>query len=164
MVFYFGNQIGQASAKLLAYGILHMRGVGGQPGWFWLFALMGAFTVLGGIVYGLFLPDSFAKPHSVFLPKRQIFTEREIHILRTRVLIDDPMKGKKKKNIGKAGFKKAVSPLSNLMFSLLKKTVIIIVPVPELARMGSLLHQLVQQRASARLRYIRPYYCGQLRV
>jgi MFS family permease len=107
MVFYFGNQIGQASAKLLAYGILHMRGVGGQPGWFWLFALMGAFTVLGGIIYGLFLPDSFNRPHSCFLPKRQIFTDREVHILRTRVLIDDPMKGKKKKKIGKAGFKKA---------------------------------------------------------
>jgi predicted MFS family arabinose efflux permease len=107
MVFYFGNQIGQASAKLLAYGILHMRGVGGQPGWFWLFALMGAFTVASGIVYGLLLPDSFARPHSCFLPRRQIFTDREIHILRNRVLIDDPMKGKKKKKIGKAGFKKA---------------------------------------------------------
>jgi len=41
MIFYFGNQFGQASAKLLAYGILHMRGVAGQPGWFWLFVLMG---------------------------------------------------------------------------------------------------------------------------
>ena len=35
MVFYFGNQFGQASSKLLAYGILHMRGVGGKAGWFW---------------------------------------------------------------------------------------------------------------------------------
>lgn len=32
MFFYFGNQFGQASAKLLAFGILHMRGVGGKPG------------------------------------------------------------------------------------------------------------------------------------
>jgi hypothetical protein len=74
---------------------------------------MGAFTVLGGIIYGLFLPDSFNRPHSCFLPKRQIFTDREVHILRTRVLIDDPMKGKKKKKIGKAGFKKAVSGRSS---------------------------------------------------
>jgi MFS family permease len=107
MIFYFGNQLGQASAKLLAYGILHMRGVGDKPGWFWLFALMGAFTVLGGIIYGLFLPDSFANPHSTFLPKRRIFTEREIHILQTRVLLDDPMKGKKKKKIGKDAFARA---------------------------------------------------------
>ncbi len=34
MFFYFGNQFGQASSKLLAYGILHMRGVAGKAGWF----------------------------------------------------------------------------------------------------------------------------------
>ena len=109
MVFYFGNQIGQASAKLLAFGILHMRGVGGQPGWFWLFALMGAFTVLGGFVFGFFLPDSFRNPRSTFLPNVQWFTERELHILQTRVLIDDPMKGRKKKRIGGDAFKRTVS-------------------------------------------------------
>lgn len=107
MVFYFGNQIGQASAKLLAYGILHMRGVGGQPGWFWLFALMGSFTVLGGFVFGFFLPDSFKRPQSTFLPKITFFTERELHILQTRVLLDDPMKGKKKNKIGLDAFKRA---------------------------------------------------------
>ncbi len=120
MVFYFGNQIGQASAKLLAFGILHMRGVGGQPGWFWLFALMGAFTVLSGFVFGFCLPDSFRNPHSTFLPKFSWFTPREIHILQTRVLIDDPMKGQKKKSIPLSSFKKAASghrlqhPLPNI--------------------------------------------------
>lgn len=109
MVFYFGNQIGQASAKLLAFGILHMRGVGGKSGWFWLFALMGAFTVLSGFVYGFFLPDSFEKPRSVFLPRVSWFTERELHILKTRVLRDDPMKGRKKRTIGRDAFKRAVS-------------------------------------------------------
>jgi MFS family permease len=109
MVFYFGNQLGQASAKLLAYGILHMRGVGGQPGWFWLFALMGAFTILGGLIFGFFLPDSFKNPRSTFLPWIDIFTPREVHILRTRVLLDDPMKGKKKKSIEGAAFGRAVS-------------------------------------------------------
>ncbi|SCV72310.1 BQ2448_3847 [Microbotryum intermedium] len=107
MIFYFGNQIGQASSKLLAYGILHMRGIGGKPGWFWLFALMGVFTILGGFIFGLFLPDSFKNPHSTFLPKRQWFTERELHILQTRVLLDDPMKGKKKKSLGLGAFKQA---------------------------------------------------------
>ncbi|KAJ6784329.1 hypothetical protein PWT90_07249 [Aphanocladium album] len=107
MVFYFGNQIGQASAKLLAFGILHMRGVGGQPGWFWLFALMGAFTVLSGLVFGFCLPDSFRNPTSTFLPRYTWFTDREIHILQTRVLIDDPMKGQKKKKIPLAAFKRA---------------------------------------------------------
>lgn len=109
MFFYFGNQFGQASSKLLAYGILHMRGVAGRPGWFWLFVIMGLFTIASGIILGFFLPDSFKKPHSTFLPKVNMFTERELHILRTRVLIDDPMKGKKKRRIGRAAFKKAVS-------------------------------------------------------
>jgi len=108
MIFYFGNQFGQASSKLLAYGILHMRGVGGKPGWFWLFTLMGIFTIFSGIVLGFCLPDSFRNPHSTFLPKFSWFTQRELHILQTRVLLDDPMKGKKKKRIGGAAFIKAV--------------------------------------------------------
>lgn len=115
MIFYFGNQFGQASAKLLAYGILHMRGVGGKSGWFWLFVLMGGFTILCGFILGFFLPDSFKRPRSTFLPNVNIFTERELHILNTRVLIDDPMKGKKKKTIGKAAFKKAVSRFSTFV-------------------------------------------------
>ncbi|OQU95372.1 hypothetical protein CLAIMM_01591 [Cladophialophora immunda] len=109
MIFYFGNQFGQASAKLLAYGILHMRGVAGKAGWFWLFTIMGSFTVLCGLVLGLFLPDSFKRPRSTFLPNVKIFTDREIHILNTRVMLDDPMKGKKKKRIGRIAFKKAFS-------------------------------------------------------
>ncbi|OAL52629.1 alternative sulfate transporter [Pyrenochaeta sp. DS3sAY3a] len=107
MIFYFGNQFGQASAKLLAFGILHMRGVGGKAGWFWLFVLMGGFTILSGFVLGFCLPDSFKKPHSTFLPKVNIFTEREIHILRTRVHRDEPAKSRKKKKIGLPAFKKA---------------------------------------------------------
>jgi hypothetical protein len=111
MVFYFGNQFGQASAKLLAFGILHMRGVAGRPGWFWLFVLMGGFTCASGVVLGLFLPDSFKKPRSTFLPNVEIFTGRELHILNTRVLMDDPMKGQKKKRIGRAACIKLVSRL-----------------------------------------------------
>ncbi|KAK4610618.1 hypothetical protein CLAFUW4_14018 [Fulvia fulva] len=109
MIFYFGNQLGQASAKLLAYGILHMRGVAGRPGWFWLFVLMGAFTIASGFVFGFFLPDSFKNPHSAFLPKVKVFSDREIYILNNRILLDDPAKGHKKKRIGLTAFKKAFS-------------------------------------------------------
>lgn len=113
MVFYFGNQFGQASSKLLAYGILHMRGVAGRPGWFWLFTLMGIFTIACGFIFGFALPDSFKNPHSTFLPGVRIFSEREIYILRTRVTMDDPMKGKKKKRIGRPAFKKVVSTFAH---------------------------------------------------
>ncbi|KAK3299732.1 major facilitator superfamily domain-containing protein [Chaetomium fimeti] len=107
MFFYFGNQFGQASSKLLAYGILHMRGVADRAGWFWLFVIMGGFTILSGFVLGFCLPDSFRNPSPTFLPHFTFFTKRELHILQTRVLLDDPMKGKKKKNINLGAFKRA---------------------------------------------------------
>ncbi|KAG9731175.1 putative MFS transporter, partial [Aureobasidium melanogenum] len=109
MIFHFGNQFGQASAKLFAYGILHMRGVAGRSGWFWLFVPMGGFTCFCGFIFDFFLPDSFRNPCSAFLPKRALFTAREIHALRSRVLLDDPAKGKKKKRVGLTAFKKAFS-------------------------------------------------------
>jgi MFS family permease len=108
MIFYFGILSGQAWSKLIAYGILHMRGVADKPGWFWLFVLMGSFTCLIGLILGFLLPDSARNPHSAFLPGVTIFSQREIHILKTRVLIDDPMKGQKKKRIGLVSFKKLV--------------------------------------------------------
>jgi hypothetical protein len=86
-----------------------MRGVAGRAGWFWLFVLMGGFTCFSGFILGFFLPDSFKRPHSTFLPKVKIFTDRELHILNSRILLDDPMKGRKKKSIGLAAFKKLVS-------------------------------------------------------
>jgi len=42
------------------------------------------------------------------LPKWKLFTDRELYILQNRVLIDDPMKGKKKDRIGLPAFRKAV--------------------------------------------------------
>ncbi|EAQ93881.1 conserved hypothetical protein [Chaetomium globosum CBS 148.51] len=107
MFFYFGNQFGQASSKLLAYGILHMRGVADRAGWFWLFVIMGGFTILSGFVLGFCLPDSFRNPSPTFLPGFSFFTKRELHILQTRVLLDDPMKGKKKKHINLGAFRRA---------------------------------------------------------
>ncbi|UPX12155.1 uncharacterized protein EKO05_0002722 [Ascochyta rabiei] len=107
MIFFFGNQLGQASAKLIAYGILHMKGVAGYPGWFWLFVIMGGFTIASGIFMGFWLPDSIENPHSLFLPKFSFFTERELHILRNRVKLDDPKKSSKKQHIGIDAFRKA---------------------------------------------------------
>lgn len=108
MVFFFGNMFGQALAKLIAYGILHMRGTAGHPGWFWLFIIMGAFTLASGVFMGFLLPNSLYKPHSWFLPRLCFFTERELHILRTRVNIDDPKKAEKKQHINIQALKKAV--------------------------------------------------------
>ena len=70
---------------------------------------MGTFTMGCGFIFGFFLPDSFRNPHSTFAPKWQIFTDREIYILQTRVLRDDPAKGRKKRRIGLPAFRKAFS-------------------------------------------------------
>ncbi|KAG8872655.1 hypothetical protein FRB97_007445 [Tulasnella sp. 331] len=94
-----GNLTAAASTSLIAYGILRMEGVAGKHGWFWLFVLMGLFSICSGLVLALFLPISVSRPTSFLLPKRQIFTPRELHILRNRVLLDDPKKAQKSPSI-----------------------------------------------------------------
>jgi hypothetical protein len=39
------GQVARVISALLAAGILQMRGIGGKPGWFWLFLLEGLLTV-----------------------------------------------------------------------------------------------------------------------
>lgn len=76
-----------------------------------LFVLMGLFSILCGLILALFLPDSVSKPRSFFLPRRKIFSDRELHILKWRVLIDDPKKGEKRVRLGAKAIKAAVSDL-----------------------------------------------------
>jgi hypothetical protein len=40
-------------SALLAAGILKMRGIGGKPGWFWLFLIEGLLTFLIGFAVSL---------------------------------------------------------------------------------------------------------------
>lgn len=149
-------------------GILHMRGVAGYPGWFWLFVIMGGFTIASGICLGFCLPDSIHNPCTLFLPRHQIFSDRELYILQSRVKIDDPQKSNRKQHIGIEAFKKAVS------FSFLgseketkdhkkryadKSTI-----VHELAHLGSCHDHNGKQWPIPRLRYIWTYYHSKLRV
>ncbi|KAL4736687.1 hypothetical protein BDV11DRAFT_193367 [Aspergillus similis] len=67
---------------------------------------MGCFTVFSGFIFGFFLLDSFKNSHSTFLPKVSRFTKQELYILQMRVLLDDPMKGKKNRKIGLGAFKR----------------------------------------------------------
>jgi hypothetical protein len=69
---------------------------------------MGAFTIFCSFIYGLFLLDSFHNLHSTFLPGVHWLTERELHILQTYVLLNDPMKSKKKRKILLLVFKRVV--------------------------------------------------------
>jgi hypothetical protein len=83
--------IGVISA-LLAAGLLEMRGVGGHPGWFWLFLLEGLLTLILGIVSFLYLPTSPTGTKSP-LWRKSWYSPREETIMINRILRDDPAKG-----------------------------------------------------------------------
>lgn len=71
-----------------------MRGIAGLTGWQWMFLLEGLFTILAGILFICAFPGTPSNP--VTLTGIKYFNEREITILQTRVLIDDPAKVQKK--------------------------------------------------------------------
>jgi len=56
--FYAGASLSGAFSGLLAYGIEHMQGIGGEAGWRWIFILEGLFTVLLSFSVWYILPDS----------------------------------------------------------------------------------------------------------
>ncbi|KAM0216343.1 hypothetical protein ACHAQI_002762 [Fusarium lateritium] len=106
-IYFLGNGVASACTGLIAYGILHMRGIGGLGGWQWLFIIEGIFTILVGILFILFFPDSPFNPVSIF--KFSVFTEREKHILTKRILADDPTKIHVKPNVTKEEFRNVMT-------------------------------------------------------
>ncbi|CAD6441390.1 0507edf3-df38-4c38-8c09-2cc7e636c6ff [Sclerotinia trifoliorum] len=90
--FWSTLNIARVISALLAAGILTMRGVGGKPGWFYLFLIEGLFTFLIGVISILYLPQSPTKTSSV-LCRKSWYTEREEIIMVNRILRDDPAKG-----------------------------------------------------------------------
>ncbi|GMG21552.1 unnamed protein product [Ambrosiozyma monospora] len=82
----------QILTSILAFAILHMRGVHGMAGWSWLFLIEGLFTLVIGISsFFLMVPSPVQtkKPWN----KKGWFTEREEYIIVNKVLRDDPTKG-----------------------------------------------------------------------
>ncbi|KAB5540306.1 major facilitator superfamily domain-containing protein [Coniochaeta sp. 2T2.1] len=78
--------------SLLAFGLLHLRGVNGWGGWRWLFLLEGIITLLVGVASFFLMPASAVQTKTWFRPKGW-FTDREVSIVVNRVLRDDPSKG-----------------------------------------------------------------------
>ncbi|KAG4032008.1 hypothetical protein MFRU_008g03580 [Monilinia fructicola] len=97
--FWSTLNIARVISALLAAGILTMRGVGGKPGWFYLFLIEGLFTFLIGAIASLaqvativYLPQSPTKTTGVIF-RQPWYTEREEVIMVNRILRDDPAKG-----------------------------------------------------------------------
>ncbi|KAK4193244.1 hypothetical protein QBC35DRAFT_100222 [Podospora australis] len=96
-VFFIGNLFAGACSGLIAYGILHMRGIAGLAGWQWLFLLEGIFTLIVGVIFISTFPKSSGHPVSIF--GWRYFSEREAQILKLRVLRDDPTKNQARQTV-----------------------------------------------------------------
>jgi len=90
--FYVGNLGASALSGVIASGILSLSGTSGLAGWQWLFMLEGVMTVGIGIVWLFFLPETPSNCSPLLFPTWKMFNEREIHILATRVIVDDAQK------------------------------------------------------------------------
>ncbi|EAQ93102.1 hypothetical protein CHGG_01337 [Chaetomium globosum CBS 148.51] len=117
--YFIGNMLAGACSGLIAYGILHMRGIGGLAGWQWLFLVSvdiltpcfwkracsnptqmkieGLFTILVGVLFVMLFPRSSGNPFSLL--RFRYFSEREAQILQQRVLRDDPTKFQPRRNV-----------------------------------------------------------------
>ncbi|KAF9473919.1 MFS general substrate transporter [Pholiota conissans] len=67
--FFSAASVSGAFSGLLAFGIVNMDGIGGRPGWAWVFILEGLFTFLFGLSSFVLLPRSPA--HARFLTQTQ---------------------------------------------------------------------------------------------
>ncbi|KAI0337405.1 MFS general substrate transporter [Trametopsis cervina] len=96
-LFFVATSLAGAFSGLLASAIIHMDGVGGKPGWAWIFILEGLFTFLFGICAFFLLPR---KPASLaFLsPHEKEYVENE---LRAHDLANNPHSAKS----GRGGIK-----------------------------------------------------------
>ncbi|KAI9850793.1 MAG: hypothetical protein M1838_005048 [Thelocarpon superellum] len=91
-VFWSTLNVARVISALLAAGILKMRGVGGKPGWFWLFLLEGVLTFLIGFFSYFYLPSSPTRTTGAIW-RKPWYTERQEVIMINRLLRDDPAKG-----------------------------------------------------------------------
>ncbi|KAK9476685.1 major facilitator superfamily domain-containing protein [Lipomyces japonicus] len=81
---FFSNVV----AALLASAIFKLDGRGGWHNWQWFFFIIGILSIMIGVATK-FLMISFKKPHL-----SRLYSVREQDILRARVILDDPSKGK----------------------------------------------------------------------
>lgn len=74
--FYLAMTAADIASSSLAYGILHMRGAHGLPGWRWLFLIEGAFTLCIGLASFVMMPAGPTETAGNLRGKAGWFTER----------------------------------------------------------------------------------------
>ncbi|KAH7625359.1 major facilitator superfamily domain-containing protein [Sordaria sp. MPI-SDFR-AT-0083] len=90
--FWTAMSVADIASALLAYGLLHMRGVQGHAGWRWLFLIEGLMTLIIGIFAFALMPAGPCHTASWFRGKNGWFTEKEEKIIVNRVIREDPSK------------------------------------------------------------------------
>ncbi|KAK8046032.1 retrograde regulation protein 2 [Apiospora saccharicola] len=92
-IFWTGMMIADILAAIIAFGLLHMRGLSGQPGWRWLFLIEGLITGVVGILSYVLMPAGPTQTAHWSRGKTGWFSAREEAIMVNRVIRDDPSKG-----------------------------------------------------------------------
>ncbi|EFX04279.1 major facilitator superfamily transporter [Grosmannia clavigera kw1407] len=90
--FWTAMSIADIISALLAYGLLHMRGVQDRSGWRWMFLLEGLLTFVIGLLAFVLMPPGPCQTASWFRGRNGWFNEREQKIIVNRVIRDDPTK------------------------------------------------------------------------
>ncbi|KAI0135881.1 MFS general substrate transporter [Daldinia grandis] len=91
--FWSGMFIADILAAIIAFGLLHMRGVEGRSGWRWLFLIEGLITGTVGLLSYVMMPPGPTQTSSWSRGKDGWFTPREEIIMVNRIIRDDPSKG-----------------------------------------------------------------------
>ncbi|CAK7217661.1 hypothetical protein SBRCBS47491_003236 [Sporothrix bragantina] len=90
--FWMAMSIADILSAILAYGLLHMRGVADKSGWRWLFLVEGLLTLVIGFLSAVLMPPGPCQTKSWFRGKDGWFSEKEEKIIVNRVLREDPTK------------------------------------------------------------------------
>ncbi|KAF7982450.1 hypothetical protein HWV62_28599 [Athelia sp. TMB] len=75
-LFFSSASLSGAFSGLLAAAIENMNGVGGKPGWAWIFILEGIFSVLMGILGFFVIPSSLQDSNFLSLKQKDILEQR----------------------------------------------------------------------------------------
>ncbi|KAJ5648757.1 hypothetical protein N7490_005129 [Penicillium lividum] len=108
--FFYGQMFASATSSLISAGVLRLSGAHGMAGWRWIFLIEGLITLFIAIVFTLLVPPSVGDGRPLISFGRwSYFSERESHIIRNRVLLDDPRKAKGHIQISKSDVGRALT-------------------------------------------------------
>ncbi|KAJ6164970.1 hypothetical protein N7470_003642 [Penicillium chermesinum] len=94
-LFFYGQMFASATSSLISAGVLKLSGDRGLAGWRWIFLVEGLITIFIGVIFTLFVPPKAGDGRPIIsLGQWSYFTERESHIIQSRVLLDDPRKAR----------------------------------------------------------------------